>query len=285
LPSISELSGRYRVWFCDVWGVVHDGFQPFAASVEGLKRHRGNGGIVILVSNSPRTALGVERQLVELGVDPASHDAIVTSGDVTRQLIIDHGGGKVYLVGPERDHSIFHGLAVARVPLAECHAVLCTGLFDEENETAENYAALFAEMQARHLTMICANPDKIVKKGNRVLPCAGALAEAYAARGGEVVMAGKPFPPIYDLAVQEAGRLAGRPVSPTEILAIGDGPETDIRGAAAYGLAAVLVADGVTDASHGLEAVARGVKRMVPDANILATVHDLSWDGKWTSCV
>lgn len=282
MPDVSELSSRYRVWFCDIWGVVHNGYQPFVATVDGLKRHRHNGGIVILVSNSPRTANGVARQLLEIGIDPAAHDAIATSGDVTRQLIIDHGGGKVFHLGPSRNFSIYDGLNVERVALDEAHAVVCTGLFDELHETAENYAPLFTGMLSRNIEMICANPDKIVKMGNRILPCAGALAAAYAAMGGQVLMAGKPYLPIYELAHHEAERLAGQKLATTEILAIGDGPETDIRGAAAYGISAVLVADGVTDASHGLEAVAQEVQRMVPEANIVATVHDLRWGGSET---
>lgn len=282
MPGIPELSRRYPVWFCDIWGVIHDGYQPFAATIAGLKRHRTQGGIVILVSNAPRTAAGVERQLAEIGVDRASHDAVVTSGDVTRHLIVSHGGSKIFHLGPSRDLSIFEGLAVNRVPLEQAGAVLCTGLFDELRETPEDYAAMLADMKARGLAMICANPDKIVKKGSRILYCAGALAGAYAELGGTVLMAGKPYRPIYDLALKTAETIAGRPIPRTDILAIGDGPETDIRGAAAYGVAAVLVADGVTDARHGLEAVAQQVQRLVPGADIVATVHDLRWGGSET---
>jgi HAD superfamily hydrolase (TIGR01459 family) len=278
LPSLPELSSRYRVWFCDIWGVVHDGRQPNAATVDSLKRHRAGGGIVILVSNSPRTALGVERQLLEIGVDPSSHDGIVTSGDVTRQLIVEHGGGKVFHLGPSRNFSIYEGLDVVRVPLEQAHAVMCSGLFDETSETPDDYGQLFAEMLQRKLVMICANPDKLVKVGDRLYPCAGALAEAYASRGGEVLMAGKPFTPIYDLALHKAEAIAGQTIDRPLILAIGDGPETDIRGAAGYGLDAVLVADGVTDASQGLAAVAAEVQRLVPAANVVATVHSLAWD-------
>ena len=65
--------------------------------------------------------------------------------------------------------------------------------------------------------------------------------------------------------------------SAAEVLAIGDGPETDIRGAADYGLDALLVAEGVTDASEGLHAVEASVQGAVPHARIVATVHDLAW--------
>jgi len=275
--TIAELSKAFPIWFCDIWGVIHDGDRPVAPTVAGLIRHRKRGGIVILVSNSPRTAAGVERQLDEIGVDRYARDAVVTSGDVTRQLIVDHGGGKVFHLGPARDLSIFHGLDVRRVELESAHAVLCTGLFHEAAETPGDYRALLAEMKAKGLAMICANPDKMVKKGTRLIYCAGALADAYAAIGGKVLMAGKPFAPIYDLALRKAEALARRPITRHEILAIGDGPETDIRGAAAYGLAAVLVADGVTGAAGGLEAAEAQVRAMVAEADIRATVHDLMW--------
>ncbi|WP_421696355.1 TIGR01459 family HAD-type hydrolase [Aestuariivirga sp.] len=274
---MQRLSDAYPVWFCDIWGVVHNGVQPFPITIAALKRHRAEGGAVILVTNSPRSHLGVEAQLREIGVDPESHDAIVTSGDVTQVLMRLHGGGRVFHLGAARDHSIYAGTGVERVEIGEARAVLCTGLFDDLNDRLEDYDGLLDEMKQRGLTMICANPDKIVKKGDRILWCAGKLAELYASRGGEVLMAGKPFAPIYDLALAEASRITGREIDRAEVLAIGDGPETDIRGAADYGLDALLVAEGVTDASEGLHVVEAQVLEAVPHARIVATVHDLGW--------
>lgn len=274
---MQQFSDEYPVWFCDIWGVVHNGVVPFPITIAALTRHRKRGGTVILVTNSPRSHLGVEKQLLEIGVDPESHDRIVTSGDVTQVLMTLHGGRGVYHLGPERDLSIYAGTGVARVPLDAAEAVLCTGLFDDLNDRLEDYEPLLDGLKARGLTMICANPDKIVKKGERMLYCAGKLAEMYQARGGEVLMAGKPFAPIYDLAMAEAQRITIRDVGRDEVLAIGDGPETDIRGAADYGLAALLVAEGVTDASEGLHAAEAAVLAAVPHARIVKTVHDLAW--------
>lgn len=274
---MQRFSEAYPVWFCDIWGVVHNGVKPFPLTVAALRRHRERGGTVILLTNSPRSRLGVERQLLEIGVDSLSHDVIVTSGDVTQELMKRNGGGQVFHLGAERDHSIYDGTGVRRVALAEAHAVLCTGLVDDLNDELSDYDALLAEMRARDLVMICANPDKIVKKGDRILWCAGKLAETYEGLGGKVLMAGKPFTPIYELALTEASRLRGRNIAKDEVLAIGDGPETDIRGAADYGLAALLVAEGVTDASEGLHVVEAQVRALVPHARIAATVHDLAW--------
>lgn len=274
---MQDLSAAFRVWFCDIWGVIHNGEQPFVVNTAALTRHRRSGGIVILVTNSPRSNAGVEKQLRGIGVDPESHDGIVTSGDVTQELMRQHAGGKVFHLGPSRDHSIYDGTGVARVAVEEAHAILCTGLFDDLNDELSEYHPLLDDLHRRGLVMICANPDKIVKKGERILYCAGKLAELYAARGGAVLMAGKPYAPIYDLALAEACRLGNRRVERSDVLAIGDGPETDIRGAADYGLAALLVAEGVTDASQGLQAAEETVQRAVPHARILATVHDLAW--------
>jgi HAD superfamily hydrolase (TIGR01459 family) len=263
-----ELSQRYPVWFCDIWGVVHNGYQPFAETVSTLMKHREAGGQVTLVTNSPRTAAGVEKQLLEIGVDRKACDHIVTSGDVTRTLMLQHGSGALYHIGPGRDNSLFEGLDVARVPLEQAKAVICTGLFDELHETAADYADRFRPMIASGLPMICANPDKIVRKGDLILPCAGALAEVYAELGGTVYMAGKPFRPIYELALKMSN------VDPSQVLAIGDGPETDVKGAADFGLPIVLVSGGINETSEGLEAE---VKHLLPHANIVKTVAELGW--------
>lgn len=262
---MQELSARYPIWFCDIWGVIHNGIAPFPPATDALIKHRARGGTVILVSNSPRTSAGVEQQLKGIGVDPASHDAVVTSGDVSRVLVMNHGGGKVYHLGPARDQSIFHGLAVARTPLAEAHAVLCTGLFDDSSERPADYAPLLTEMRKLDIVMICANPDKTVRKGDHILYCAGSLADAYAALGGKVLMAGKPYRPIYDLAMQEAARIRRRTIAIDQVLAIGDGPETDIKGAATYGIDAVLVAEDEDG------------ENFVHGARIIATLPRLAW--------
>src|SRR6185503_14307432 len=212
------------------------------------------GGIVVLVTNAPRTSRGVIQQLNHIGVPLQSYDRVVTSGDVTQTLVIEHAKGKVYHLGPERDLSIFEDQAVERVSLREAHAVLCTGLAHDDVETPDDYTDALARMKELKLTMICANPDKMVRKGNRLLYCAGALAEKYAGIGGHVLMAGKPYEPIYNLALQKAGAIAGRLIERSKVLAIGDGPETDIKGAADNGFDVVLIADGVTDASDGLDA-------------------------------
>jgi HAD superfamily hydrolase (TIGR01459 family) len=161
--------------------------------------------------------------------------------------------------------------------IEEADAVVCVGLRDDRKETPEDYESLLDTIRARNLEMICANPDKVVRAGDRLIYCGGALAERYALKGGRVVMAGKPYAPIFDLAIAEAAGIAGRPFAKPDILMIGDGPETDIKGAADYGLDCLLITGGIMQGEDSApEGVAR-TRRAVPHARIVASQPRLSW--------
>ena len=275
---MKSLSADYPVWLCDIWGVVHNGLKGYEAAAHALSQHRKQGGIVILVTNAPRISQDVVRHLNHLKISPQSYDRVVTSGDVTQTLLREHAKGKAYYLGPARDLSLFEGQMVKEVPLEQAHAVLCTGLVNDDVETPDDYGDLLSRMKELKLPMICANPDKIVRKGDRLMYCAGSLAEKYSNMGGTVLMAGKPYEPIYNLALQIAGTIAGREIEKLKVLAIGDGPETDIKGAADFGIKVVLIADGVTDASDGLDATLARVEAKVPQAKIVKILHHLVWE-------
>jgi HAD superfamily hydrolase (TIGR01459 family) len=228
-----------------VWGVLHDGVSEYEAAGDALERYRAAGGIVVLLSNAPRPSPSVQEQIRRIGVPDDAYDAIVTSGDLTRHELGKHGAAKVFHLGPERDQPIFEGLKVKLAAPEEADLVVCTGLFDDETETPADYAALLSGLASREVPMVCANPDHLVERGERLVWCAGALAALYEGQGGSVVYAGKPHAPIYDLAFDTVGKLAGRAVPRKEILAIGDGVMTDIAGATGLGLGSVFVASGL----------------------------------------
>jgi HAD superfamily hydrolase (TIGR01459 family) len=272
-----DLSHRYPVWFVDIWGVVHNGETPFVETVATLARHRKEGGTVVLVSNSPRSAKGVIQQLDEIGVRSDAYDDAVTSGDVTQDLMRQVPSGRLYHIGPARDLSLFDGLPVKRVGLTEADAIICTGLVHDHSETPADYADELAALRARNLPMISANPDKIVRKGDTLIYCAGALAEVYENMGGVVSMAGKPHAPIYELALRKAFRLRDISIERDDVLAIGDGPETDILGAANQRFPVIYVGGGVRDHAEDLDEELAHIRELVPTANILMAVKHLSW--------
>jgi HAD superfamily hydrolase (TIGR01459 family) len=274
---MQDLSARYPVWLCDIWGVVHNGVAHFPPAVEALKRHREKGGFVVLLTNAPRSAAKVAGHLARLGVTRDHYDLVVTSGDVTHELMKPYDGHRIYYLGPERDLGVLDDLRIEKTSPEEAEVILCVGLVHDDTETPEDYMELLTRMSRRRLPMICANPDKVVRRGNKLIYCAGALAERYVAMGGEVTMAGKPYRPIYDLALARVREIRG-PTPVSGILAIGDGPETDIKGAADYGLDTVLItAGGISEEGAEPAQIEAEIRRIVPGARIVRALPQLLW--------
>ena len=229
----------------DVWGVIHNGREAFPVACEALARVQRERGPVVLVSNAPRPCADASVQTRALGVPDAAWSGYVTSGDVTRAEIAARAPAPMWAIGAERDETLYAGLDLPRAGPDEAGFVSCTGLADDEAETPEDYREALAVAAARGLEMVCANPDKVVRRGDRLIWCAGAVADLYASLGGRVVIAGKPHRPIYDAALAEAERLLGRPLDPRRVLAIGDGLPTDVAGANAHDLDLMFVAAGI----------------------------------------
>lgn len=247
IGGLSDLAGRYGALLCDVWGVVHNGVRAFPDALDALCAFRKDRGPVVLITNAPRPAALVERQLDALNVPREAYDAVVTSGDVTRSAVAAKPGAKVLHIGPERDLGFYDGLDIALVDDdEEAELISCTGLFDDTSESPEDYRQRFAGLAARGLTLVCANPDIVVERGDQMIWCGGALARLYAELGGKTVLAGKPFSPIYDAALKAIGE-----PDKASVLTIGDGLYTDIKGACDYGLDALFVTGAIHAADFG----------------------------------
>jgi HAD superfamily hydrolase (TIGR01459 family) len=247
-----ELLARdYDVLFCDVWGVIHNGVAAFPAACDALTNFRRRGGAAVLITNAPRSDEAVARILDRLGVSREAYDAITSSGDVTRGIVTSRLPQTVFHLGPERDLSIFAGLDVKFAPLQSADYVVCSGLFDDTTETPETYRDMLAAMRSRGLFMVCANPDVVVERGDALVYCAGALADAYAALGGKVLYCGKPHAPIYEVALARAAALRGTAPVRGRVLAIGDSVRTDLAGAAAFGIDYMFVTSGIHAEQYG----------------------------------
>ena len=252
---IRDLAPRYDAILCDVWGVIRDGRSLLPEAIEALQRFRAGGGRVVLVSNSPRRPSGLLSQLSEMGAPDDAWDDAVTSGGATHEVLKARAPGPAFKLGPDWDDSIYDGTGLEFAPLDQARVISNTGLFDWESETPEDYDDLLSRARERGLEMVCANPDRVVQFGDRLLYCAGALAEAYEAMGGEVIYAGKPHAPVYDSAKAKLDAL-GVGWDRERLLAIGDGPETDVGGANAQGIDALFITGGILggDFRDGLDA-------------------------------
>lgn len=257
LPSISglsDLAGRYDAVLSDVWGVVHNGVEAFPSAVDALTQFRRAGGKVVFITNAPRPSGPIIEMLDRLGVHREAYDAIVSSGDATRAMIAKYRGKPIHHVGPAtEDDLLYDGLDVRRTGADEAEVVVVTDL-DTDDDTPEMYRERAKLWLSRKLPMICANPDRVVEHGDKIIYCGGALGDLYAAMGGMVLMAGKPYQPIYEEAFRLAEQAAGKSLDKSRVLAIGDSVRTDATGAAKFDIDLLFV----TGSIHAAELDAFG---------------------------
>lgn len=271
ISSLAEISAPYDVLYCDLWGCLHNGKTLYPEAVAALQGFRARGGAVVLLTNAPRTQHAVKQRLDAMGLPEDAYDVIAASGDATQIAMLQGAAGrKLWHVGPGKDEDLFSIIpewlqdqpAIERVELDEAEGIICTGPFDEFNETPEDYRARFLYAKTKGLKMLNANPDLVVDFGERRIFCAGALAALYAEMGGEVMSFGKPHPPVYDFA-RNALASKGIFYENEAVLAIGDGKLTDVAGARGEGIDAIFV-------TGGLEAARFGPDPATPDATLLA---------------
>ncbi len=254
ISGLSDLSGRYDAVLSDVWGVIHNGVAAFPEAVDALCRFRAAGGRVVLITNAPRPSGPIVAMLDSLGVPRDAYDSIVSSGDATRSMIAKYRGKAIHHVGPPTaDDALYEGLDVRRTGAEEAEVVVVTDL-DTDDDTPEMYRERAKLWLARKLPMICANPDRVVEHGDQIIYCGGALGDLYAAMGGMVHMAGKPYQPIYEEAFRLAEDAAGKPLDKSRVLAIGDSVRTDATGAAQFGIDLLFI----TGSIHAAELDAFG---------------------------
>ncbi|MBB4952394.1 HAD superfamily hydrolase (TIGR01459 family) [Agrobacterium vitis] len=251
LSTFLDAADAYDVVLCDVWGVLHNGVDIFPGAGDVLTAARAKGLTVVLITNASRPSDRVKVMLDQIGVPETAYDTIVSSGDVTRKLI-ETASRRGFLIGQSQDLSLFQGLDVELVPADEADVIICTGLFNDEEEQPEEYRELLEGLSQRGLPMIVANPDLIVERGHKLVPCAGALAAIYAEMGGETRYAGKPHSPIYEAALAKAQEIRGSKIDSRRIIAIGDGMPTDVKGAVDAGLDLLFIAGGIHAADYSV---------------------------------
>ncbi|WP_375571187.1 TIGR01459 family HAD-type hydrolase [Ahrensia marina] len=256
LKGLSQIASDYQVLLCDIWGVLHNGIAAWPNAVDALTQARTTGLKVILVSNAPRPNGTVREQLVRLGMPTSAYDDVVTSGDVTRNLFMTtYRDAKVSHIGPEKDKPLVAGLPVTFTSDDQAEVCLCSGLIDDQTEEPEDYRGQLEALASRNIPLICANPDKVVEMGGRLIYCAGALADLYQELGGETIILGKPHAPIYQAALD----VAGNP-DLSKVLGLGDSMRTDMRGAADQGIDCVFFTGGIHAGEFGPSTAPNGKK-------------------------
>ena len=244
IKRFSEISYQYDALICDIWGVIHNGQELFPGINECLLNYKEQNNDVILLSNAPRPSSYVKTVLDKFGFKSDCYDDIITSGDLTRKSLTEKiFGDNCYHIGPDRDLNIFEGTSVKRVDFNDSDFIFVTGLFDDENEDENDYLDLLNSAKERNMTLVCANPDLLVQRGKKLIPCAGLISKTYEEIGGKVVNIGKPYSPIFSEAIEKIKKISLS--DKQNILVVGDGLETDIKGANLIGLDSILVLGGL----------------------------------------
>lgn len=252
ITRLRDVVSRYDAIISDVWGVIHNGVSATHGAGEALSEARKAGVAVVLLTNAPRPPSSIREQLRDFGIPDAAYDAIVSSGGVTRSLLAEEGGAPFFHLGPARDAPLFQGLAEHPTAFDEARFILCTGLFNDEIEQADDYRPMLEQALSRKLRLYCANPDLVVERGTALIPCAGAIADIYERTGGETIWVGKPHPLVYQHARQTVSKHLVRDVPAQRILCIGDAFRTDIAGANAAGHDCIMTLAGIHAHQIGL---------------------------------
>ena len=247
LKGISEISDKFDVYFIDLWGVIHNGVQCYPEALKVLKKLKEQNKKIVLISNAPRPAAVVKVFLETIGLKSSCYDFLVTSGDITREYISLNSSKKnFYHLGPTRDIDLFKDLNVSLTSKEECEEIICTGLVSDEEEKLQDYKTLLDFFLNKKIPLICANPDEVVARGEKIVFCAGALANQYKQEGGVVRYFGKPYSEIYSFALKKIrAHKDFKDKKEINTLVIGDNIKTDIKGANLSNLDSVLILNGI----------------------------------------
>ena len=245
LKKFKNISNMYDVYFIDLWGVIHNGINLFKNAINVLDELKKQQKKVVLISNAPRTSNTVKQFLRKLNFNLDLIDLLVTSGDVTKNYIHKNKKKIFYHLGPIKDKDLFEGIKNISSDINKTQEIICTGLVNEIGVNIANYENLFKSWILKEKTLVCANPDEVVSRGNDIEFCAGALAKYYKKLGGTVLYFGKPYEEIYKYAKLNIEKKIGLFVEKKRILAVGDNLKTDIYGAQNFNIDSLLILNGI----------------------------------------
>ena len=234
LDHLSKIFREYDAFIIDLWGVMHNGISLNSSAMNAVRELDSNGKRIIFLSNAPRPTKKVIEFLKKMKMDEKYLKNVLTSGEAAlNSLKRNEFGKKFYHLWPPRDDSLFVDIKKNQTSIENCDFILCTGLFDEEEENLKFYENLLKNFTKKIL--VCTNPDLIVHRGGEEEYCAGKIAEIFEKLGGRVIYFGKPHKEVYLSCLKENEKT----------LVIGDNLKTDIKGANNMKLDSIFITNGV----------------------------------------
>ena len=234
--GLSSIADNYQLFYVDLWGVIHNGISLYNDAIVALKEISKKKKDYVLLTNAPRPNTTVKIFLEKLGLEKEIREHVFTSGEAALNYLKKNFVDKSFFhVGPPRDFDLFKDFNKMRLnEIEHSEYILCTGLFDNQNEDLQYYKRLFENNLKKK--MICTNPDLIVDRGNVRELCAGSVAMVFEKMGGEVVYFGKPYPEVYNQSIDNKNK---------KVLSIGDNLNTDIKGANLQNFDSLIISNGI----------------------------------------
>ncbi|XP_021774808.1 uncharacterized protein LOC110738707 isoform X1 [Chenopodium quinoa] len=246
---------RFKAWFLDQFGVLHDGKKPYPGAISTLEKLAKTGAKMVVISNSSRRASVTTEKLRNLGFDPNLFLGSITSGELTHQYLERRddpwfaalGKSCIHLTWGDRGAISLDGLdlkVVDNVEEAEfilVHGTEALGLSSGSAvpKQLEELEKILEQCALRKIPMVVANPDYVTVEARALRVMPGTLAAKYEQLGGEVKWMGKPGKIIYESAMAMAG------VDAPESIAVGDSLHHDITGANVAGMQSVFITGGI----------------------------------------
>ncbi len=251
VDGIGQFADRYEGFLLDQWGVIHDGRKALPEAVAALTELKRRNKRLVVLSNSGRRAALNRRRLVEMGLDVAMFDAVVTSGEAAWNLLRHRTqpgyrdlGRRCVLFTIGGDRGVLEDLGIEAVERAEDADFLFNTGLEIPPRTLDDYRTVLESAVKRRLPMVCSNPDRVAPSQGKLITAPGTVAAMYEQMGGTVLYVGKPHAPIYGACLDALEGL-----EPSEIVAVGDSVEHDIRGANGVGIDSCFVTGGIHKAA------------------------------------
>ncbi len=257
-PGIARVSDHFHGILLDAYGVFWGGntFGPFPGSKEMMEKLVSNGKIVGILSNSTQLVSKEINKFSQHGLIQGKHfHFLVTSGEVVRDIFLNEKlpfqtpNKKFWLFGGihpkfSSHQAIFEGTVYSETSViddADFHYISIPHMNGEDQVNPELFRAEIEKLKVKHLPMICANPDLFAHEGSppKAVVRQGSIAKMYEEMGGQVFYIGKPHSRAYTVAMSNFQQ--HNITKPSDVLMVGDTPETDIRGARLFGMPSALV--------------------------------------------
>lgn len=257
-PDISRISSPFMGILLDAYGVFWggNGCGVLPGIADAMKSLVASGKIVGILSNSTQLASREINKLGQHGLVLGQHfHFLVTSGEVARYIFLNETlpftttSNKFWIFGGVHPKYASHYAIFQDTPYHETSNIdeadfiyiSIPHVNGEDQTDPEVFRKELEALKIKNLPMICPNPDRFAHEGkpSRAVVRQGSIAMMYEEMGGHVFYIGKPHNKAYSMVMKYFEKY--NCINPSDILMVGDTPETDIRGARLFGMPSALV--------------------------------------------